>query len=434
MRQKLRRTILLVSLLLFPVTLNFFSPYVSIDGAMAGVVSGSLLLFAVQALTAVFFGRAWCAWACPVGGLSEFVRAISDRPVKARPLAVVRYAIFAVWAAFVVLGFVMAGGVKGIDPLHLTERFVSVDEPLKYITYYLVLAVFVALSIAIGRRGACHAICWMSPFMTAGYSLGRWAGLPQLRVVSEPGRCTDCRTCDRNCPMSLPVGRLQASGAIRSSDCILCGECVDHCPRKVLRYGVRGREQVAPHGCGEPLAGLPPRNRAGYHGDDMDPWVAHPLPPIFDKESRVLVLGTMPSPRSRETGFYYGNPQNRFWAVLSAASGEAVPATREEKLAFLHRHRIALWDVLAACRIAGASDASIREPVANDVGRILASAPIRAVFATGETAGRLYDRLCLPTTGVPAARLPSTSPANRGRWPFEALVERYRAVLETGGG
>jgi len=241
MRQKTRRILMLVSLLLFPVTLNFFSPYVSIDGAMAGVVSGSLLLFAAQAVTALFFGRAWCAWVCPVGALAEYGRAVNDRPVKRSPLAVLRYSIFAVWGAFVVFGFVMAGGVKGVDPLHLTERLVSVDEPLKYITYYLVLLVFVVLTLAVGRRGACHAICWMAPFMAGGYTVGRWLGLPQLRIVSEPAKCTDCASCDRRCPMSLPVSTMHKEGAVRTSDCILCGECIDGCPRKVLRYGVRGR-------------------------------------------------------------------------------------------------------------------------------------------------------------------------------------------------
>jgi hypoxanthine-DNA glycosylase len=158
--------------------------------------------------------------------------------------------------------------------------------------------------------------------------------------------------------------------------------------------------------------------------------VSHPLEPVFDAGSRVLVLGTMPSPRSRETGFYYGHPTNRFWRVLSAAAGEPEPIGREEKISFLHRHRIAMWDVLASCRIAGASDGTIREPVANDLSRLLAAAPIHAVFTTGRAATALYGRLCFPHTGIPARCLPSTSAANQGRWSEAALVEAYRAVVE----
>lgn len=158
--------------------------------------------------------------------------------------------------------------------------------------------------------------------------------------------------------------------------------------------------------------------------------VLHALPPVCDGRSRVLVLGTMPSPASRAAGFYYGHPRNRFWRALADAAGEPAPEGAEARRAFLLRHRIALWDVLASCRIDGASDASIRAPIANDVAGLLRRAPIRAVFATGQAAGRLYDRLCLPETGIPAVRLPSTSPANAGRFTDAALAERYRAVLD----
>lgn len=240
-RQRTRRALLLAALLLFPVTLNYMSPYISIDGAMAGVASGSLLLFGAQFLSALVLGRAWCGWLCPVGGLSETARSVNDRPVKRRPLAVSRYAVFSVWAAAVVLGFVLAGGVRGVDPFRLTERYLSVDEPVKYITYYLVLALMAGLTLGLGRRGACHAVCWMAPFMTAGHRVGRLLGLPQLRIRSATERCTDCGTCDRKCPMSLPVNALQREGTVRSSDCILCGECVDGCPQRTLRYGFERR-------------------------------------------------------------------------------------------------------------------------------------------------------------------------------------------------
>lgn len=156
--------------------------------------------------------------------------------------------------------------------------------------------------------------------------------------------------------------------------------------------------------------------------------IIHSIEPVFDAESRVLILGTMPSPKSREVQFYYGHPQNRFWRVLAAVLGEEVPQSVPEKKAMLLRHQIALWDVLAECEITGASDSSIRNPVANDLSVILDHAPVQAVFTTGATAWKLYTRLQKPHTGIEAVRLPSTSPANCVV-KMEALTEAYKAIL-----
>ena len=156
--------------------------------------------------------------------------------------------------------------------------------------------------------------------------------------------------------------------------------------------------------------------------------VDHPLEPVFDERSRVLVLGTMPSPKSREAGFYYGHPQNRFWRVLSALFDEPIATTNERRRDQLLCHHIALWDVLASCDIDGASDASIVDAVPNDLSRILDAAPVEAVFCTGAKAAELYARHCESATGMPCAKLPSTSPANAAV-KFDELVEAYRAIL-----
>ena len=142
--------------------------------------------------------------------------------------------------------------------------------------------------------------------------------------------------------------------------------------------------------------------------------VTHEFKPIFDETSRVLMLGTMPSPKSREVGFYYGHPRNRFWKVVSAACGEPCPETKEEKIEFALRR--------------GAEDGSIRNPVPNDMDLILKHADIQAVFATGAKAAQLYKRHCYPKTGIPAVCLPSTSPANC-RTSYEELCEAYRVIL-----
>ena len=156
--------------------------------------------------------------------------------------------------------------------------------------------------------------------------------------------------------------------------------------------------------------------------------VLHPLEPVADAGSRVLLLGTMPSPKSREAGFYYAHPQNRFWRVLAALWGEETPAGTQERLAFARRHHIALWDVLRACSIEGADDGSIRQPEINDLRRVLDRADIRAIFTTGTKAAALYRRSCLPVTGRPAIPLPSTSPANC-RATLDELTQAYRAIL-----
>jgi len=157
--------------------------------------------------------------------------------------------------------------------------------------------------------------------------------------------------------------------------------------------------------------------------------VVHPLPPVYDAHSRVLVLGSMPSPRSRQEGFYYAHPQNRFWRVLAALFGEPPPQSNGERRALALRRGIALWDVLASCEISGASDASIRAPVANDIRGILAAAPIRAVFTTGAAAAALYRRHILPVCGREATALPSTSAAN-ARASLEALIRAYAPLRE----
>ena len=157
--------------------------------------------------------------------------------------------------------------------------------------------------------------------------------------------------------------------------------------------------------------------------------VRHPLEAVFDIESRVLVLGTMPSPKSRETGFYYNHPQNRFWKVMAALFDEPLPETNDEKRALALRHGIALWDVLAECTIEGASDGSIADCVPNNIGAILTKAPIEAIFCTGAKAAELYAKYCEPQTGMAATRLPSTSPANAAV-SLEQLIEAYQPVRE----
>lgn len=154
----------------------------------------------------------------------------------------------------------------------------------------------------------------------------------------------------------------------------------------------------------------------------------HNIPPVYDKNSKVLILGSFPSVKSREVQFFYGHPQNRFWKVLSAVLGCECPVTTEEKKAMLLSHNIAVWDVIGSCEITGSSDASIRSVVPNDIAALVAKTSVTAIFANGATSYNMYKRYCRDAVGMEAVRLPSTSPANAS-YSLERLTAEWSSQL-----
>ncbi|HAP19749.1 MAG TPA: DNA-deoxyinosine glycosylase [Lachnospiraceae bacterium] len=157
--------------------------------------------------------------------------------------------------------------------------------------------------------------------------------------------------------------------------------------------------------------------------------VFHEIAPVYDENSKVLILGSFPSVKSRESGFFYGHPQNRFWKVLAGILGIPVPMTINEKKAMLLDHSIAVWDVIASCRITGSSDSSIKDVVPNDFEKILSSASIERICANGATAWKLYEKYVKPSTGMNAVKLPSTSPANAA-WSLERLIKYWKEYIK----
>lgn len=155
----------------------------------------------------------------------------------------------------------------------------------------------------------------------------------------------------------------------------------------------------------------------------------HNIEPVYDRDSRILILGSFPSVKSREAAFFYHHPQNRFWKVLAGIYKEPVPDTIEEKKEFLHRNHIAVWDVIASCTISGSSDASIRDVVPNPVERILKEADIRQIFVNGKTAGKMFVKYQQEKLGREAIVLPSTSPANAA-WTLDKLLEAWGEALD----
>ena len=156
--------------------------------------------------------------------------------------------------------------------------------------------------------------------------------------------------------------------------------------------------------------------------------IEHPIPPLFDAQSRVLILGSFPSVKSREARFFYGHPQNRFWRLTARLLGEAEPVSVEEKKAMILRHHLALWDVIRSCTVTGSSDSSIRDVTPNDLRVILDNSRVERIFCNGATAYRLYQRYLFPQTGIAAEKLPSTSPANAA-WSPDRLEQAWAAII-----
>lgn len=157
--------------------------------------------------------------------------------------------------------------------------------------------------------------------------------------------------------------------------------------------------------------------------------IYHPIKPLYDNNSEILILGSFPSVKSREQMFFYGHPQNRFWKVTAAVLGDEVPQTIEEKKVFLLKNRVALWDVIASCEISGSSDSSIKNVTPNNLSQIIDKGKIKRIFVNGKTAEKYYNKYTRDKIGMEAVCLPSTSPANAA-WNMEKLIKAWSVIAD----
>lgn len=238
-RQKLRKLLLITSLLLFPVTLYYFSPALIINGALNGIINGSFIVFMLMFILAIPFGRLFCGYLCPAGGLQECALAVNDNYPKQGWKNRIKYVIWVVWIAVVIACYIMGGEITSVDFFFETSGGISVADVQSYIIYYgIILLVFVP-SVLFGRRVFCHYFCWMAPFMVLGTKLRRVFHLPGLHIkVKNQSACISCGKCDRECPMGVKVTAAVTEGHVKSMECIQCGACVDGCPKGVLSYSL----------------------------------------------------------------------------------------------------------------------------------------------------------------------------------------------------
>lgn len=236
-RQKFRKLFITVSLLLFPITLYYFSPALIINAGLAGIINGSFIVFLLLFLLSIPFGRIFCAYICPAGGLQECTFAINDsRPAQGWKNNI-KYVIWSIWMIVVAICYFQKGEIMGIDFFYETQNGISVTNIQSYIIYYgIVLLVFIP-SIIFGKRVFCHYFCWMAPFMVIGTKLRNFFHLPGLRIKIQNGdACIACGKCNQECPMGIDVKETITESEITNSECIQCGACIDKCPKKVLGY------------------------------------------------------------------------------------------------------------------------------------------------------------------------------------------------------
>lgn len=157
--------------------------------------------------------------------------------------------------------------------------------------------------------------------------------------------------------------------------------------------------------------------------------ITHPFPPLYNENSRTLILGSFPSVKSREAMFFYGHPQNRFWKVLAVLFDEKIPENIGEKKELVLKNNLALWDSIHSCTITGSSDSSVKDVVPNDISKIINSSKIDKVFCNGALSYKMYAKYIFPTTGIEAVKLPSTSPANAA-YSLDRLISIWRIILE----
>ena len=243
-RQRLRKLLLIASLLLFPITLYYFSPVLIINAGLNGIINGSFIVFVLMFILSIPFGRLFCAYLCPAGGLQECAFLINEKQPKQGWRNYIKYIIWIIWISIVIFCYFHKGEIVAIDFLVETENGISVSSIQSYIIYYGIVCLIFIPSVLFGKRVFCHYFCWMAPFMVLGTKLRKLLHLPGVHIkAKEKNKCISCGRCNKICPMGIDVVNEMKNNVINNSECIQCGACVDNCPKNLLSYGMIERQE-----------------------------------------------------------------------------------------------------------------------------------------------------------------------------------------------
>lgn len=239
--QKFRKFSITISMLLFPITIWYFSPYLIFMAAMQHIINGSFITFTLMFIFGMFFGRLWCGFFCPTGGMSECFESFSPKEPKQGWRNYLKYGIWFVWLSGVIVCHFFGKGDYSIQPFFMTDHGISISNIYSYVIYYGIVILFLIPAIVHGKRANCHYICWMAPFMILGYRFGKLLHLPQLKINTKKENCISCKKCEKVCPMSIKISEQIKNGEIKTAECILCGECINTCKNEVLNYKISNK-------------------------------------------------------------------------------------------------------------------------------------------------------------------------------------------------
>ena len=237
MRQKVRKGIQTLSVLLFPLTFFFLSPYIIIMAASQGIVNGSAMVFGALFIFSIVSSRLFCGWLCPGGAVQDSIAASNGRRWNSRGKNLSKYLVWAVWVSFVVYLWIKN------KPLSADATFGFDIDPQYLIVYVMIVLVIYVFTLFTGRRGMCHSVCWMAPFMVLGETLADLLHIPRFRLKAHPDKCISCGKCAKACPMGLAIDTLVKSGRPDSTECINCLVCLDTCPNNAIGCGISQKQR-----------------------------------------------------------------------------------------------------------------------------------------------------------------------------------------------
>ena len=235
-RQRMRLVLIILSFVLYPVTFAYVSCPIITEAAGLGIVSGGLVVFALLFLGSLVAARLWCGFLCPAGGLQEACNLVLRRPLWTRKLDWLKYVVFLGIFGSLTLAIWSAGGLKSVDLFYRTQNGISILAAGGVAMFLGPVIITLFITLIFGKRGFCHTFCPIAVMLIIGRKIRNLFVWPALHLEAEKERCTDCKKCVKECPVSLDVNGMVREGNLEQAECILCASCVDTCPQGVIRY------------------------------------------------------------------------------------------------------------------------------------------------------------------------------------------------------